>query len=196
MKTPVFCFFFLIPEGPSLLGLSHISVNASMTINDTAVTNVTISRLEAPDPIDSLDLTVCPADDILDGCKVSKIISLFMKSGLVLGNLLISVVKDQFLDFVSHVLLNVFQLYLCGLPGKKLEKLRRLVNAAGGLRFNQPSEELTHVVMGELDQDFNNFLSKATHRSECKDYLFFVSFPSPSSFSFFFVVLINPNLSQ
>ncbi|XP_073344915.1 DNA topoisomerase 2-binding protein 1 isoform X2 [Pagrus major] len=111
-------------EGPSLLGLSHISVNASMTINDTAVTNGTISRLEAPDPIDSLDLTVCPADDILDGCK----------------------------------------LYLCGLPGKKLEKLRRLVNAAGGLRFNQPSEELTHVVMGELDQDLKNFLSKATHR--------------------------------
>ncbi|XP_059182443.1 DNA topoisomerase 2-binding protein 1 [Centropristis striata] len=111
-------------DGPSLLGLSHISVNASMTINDTAITNASISRLEAPDPVDTLDLTVCPADDILDGCK----------------------------------------LYLCGLPGKKLEKLRRLVNAAGGLRFNQPSEELTHVVMGELDQDFKNFLSKATHR--------------------------------
>ncbi|XP_071381939.1 DNA topoisomerase 2-binding protein 1 [Centroberyx affinis] len=111
-------------EGPSLLGLSHISVNASMTINDTALTNGTLSRLEAPDPIDSLDLTVCPADDILDGCK----------------------------------------LYLCGLPGKKLEKLRRLVNAAGGLRFNQPSEDLTHVVMGEPDQDLKNFLSKANHR--------------------------------
>ncbi|XP_070784264.1 DNA topoisomerase 2-binding protein 1 [Enoplosus armatus] len=111
-------------EGSSLLGLSHISVNASMTINDTALTNATLSRLEAPDPIDSLDLTVCEADDLLDGCK----------------------------------------LYLCGLPGKKLEKLRRLVNAAGGLRFNQPSEELTHVVMGELDQDLKNFLSKATHR--------------------------------
>uniref|UniRef100_A0A8C2XI19 DNA topoisomerase II binding protein 1 n=1 Tax=Cyclopterus lumpus TaxID=8103 RepID=A0A8C2XI19_CYCLU len=115
---------FLTPEGPSLLGLSHISVNASMTINDTVVTNGTISRLEAPDPIDTLDLTVCPADDILDGCK----------------------------------------LYLCGLPGKKLEKLRRLVNVAGGLRFNQPSEELTHVVMGELDQDLKSFLFKATHR--------------------------------
>uniref|UniRef100_A0A7N6BFQ0 BRCT domain-containing protein n=1 Tax=Anabas testudineus TaxID=64144 RepID=A0A7N6BFQ0_ANATE len=111
-------------KGPSLLGLSHISVNASMTINDTALTNGTISRLEAPDPIDSLDLTVCPADDVLDGCK----------------------------------------LYLCGLPEKKLDKLRRLVNTAGGLRFNQPSEELTHVVMGELDQDLKNFLSKATHR--------------------------------
>uniref|UniRef100_A0A8C9XRR4 DNA topoisomerase II binding protein 1 n=1 Tax=Sander lucioperca TaxID=283035 RepID=A0A8C9XRR4_SANLU len=111
-------------EGPSLLGLSHISVNASMTVNDTALTNATVSRLEAPDPIDTLDLTVCPADDILDGCK----------------------------------------LYLCGLPGKKLEKLRRLVNSAGGLRFNQPSEELTHVVMGELDQDLKSFLSKATHR--------------------------------
>lgn len=62
--------------------------------------------------------------------------------------------------------MNVAQLYLCGLPGKKLEKLRRLVNAAGGLRFNQPSEELTHVVMGELDQDLQSFVSKATHRSE------------------------------
>lgn len=57
------------------------------------------------------------------------------------------------------------QLYLCGLSAKKLEKLRRLVNAVGGLHFNQPSEELTHVVMGELDQDLKNFLSKATHRS-------------------------------
>lgn len=64
------------------------------------------------------------------------------------------------------MLFNVVQLYLCGLPGKKLEKLRRLVNAAGGLRFNQPSEELTHVVMGEPDQDLKSFLSKATHRSE------------------------------
>lgn len=43
-----------------------------MTINDTALTNGTISRLEIPDPVDSLDLTVCPADDILDGCKVRK----------------------------------------------------------------------------------------------------------------------------
>ncbi|XP_028289233.1 DNA topoisomerase 2-binding protein 1 isoform X2 [Parambassis ranga] len=111
-------------EGPSLLGLSHISVNASVTINDTALTNTNMSRLEIPDAIESLDITVCPADDILDGCK----------------------------------------LYLCGLPGKKLEKLRRLVNVAGGLRFNQPSEELTHVVMGELDQDIKNFFSKATHR--------------------------------
>lgn len=42
-----------------------------MTVNDTALTNHTVSRVESPDPIDSLDLTVCPADDILDGCKVS-----------------------------------------------------------------------------------------------------------------------------
>uniref|UniRef100_A0A8D3E031 DNA topoisomerase II binding protein 1 n=1 Tax=Scophthalmus maximus TaxID=52904 RepID=A0A8D3E031_SCOMX len=111
-------------NGPSLLGLSHISVNASMTVHDTALGSSTVSHLETPDPIDGLDLTICPVDDLLDGCK----------------------------------------LYLCGLPGKKVEKLRRLVNAAGGLRFNQPSEELTHVVMGELDQDVRNFLSSVTHR--------------------------------
>uniref|UniRef100_A0A1A8L296 Topoisomerase (DNA) II binding protein 1 n=1 Tax=Nothobranchius pienaari TaxID=704102 RepID=A0A1A8L296_9TELE len=85
-------------DGPSLLGLSNISVSASVGVNDTALTNSTVSRGETSDPIDCLDLTVCPVDDVLDGCK----------------------------------------LYLCGFPVKKLEKLRRLVNAGGGLRFNQP----------------------------------------------------------
>ncbi|KAM9417525.1 DNA topoisomerase 2-binding protein 1-A-like [Salvelinus alpinus] len=111
-------------ESASLLGLSHISVNSSMTVNDTALTNATLSRLDTPDPIDALDITVGPADDLLDGCK----------------------------------------LYLCGLPGMRLEKLRRLVNMAGGLHFNQPSVELTHVVMGETDQETKTFLAKATHR--------------------------------
>lgn len=58
-------------EGASLLGLSHISVNASVTISDTVLSNGALSRFEAPDPIDRLDLSVCPADDILDGCKVN-----------------------------------------------------------------------------------------------------------------------------
>lgn len=61
-------------------------------------------------------------------------------------------------------LVTIVQLYLCGLPVKKLEKLRRLVSAAGGLRFNLLSEELTHVILGEPDQDLKTFLSKTTHR--------------------------------
>uniref|UniRef100_A0A672T6J6 BRCT domain-containing protein n=1 Tax=Sinocyclocheilus grahami TaxID=75366 RepID=A0A672T6J6_SINGR len=61
-------------------------------------------------------------------------------------------------------LLDGCKLYLCGLSGKKLEKLRRMVNSAGGLRFNQPSQELTHIVMGEPDQGVKVFLDKATHR--------------------------------
>uniref|UniRef100_A0A3B5LZJ7 DNA topoisomerase II binding protein 1 n=1 Tax=Xiphophorus couchianus TaxID=32473 RepID=A0A3B5LZJ7_9TELE len=111
-------------DGPSLLGLSNISVNTSAAINDTALTNITMSRMETPDPIDRLDLTVCPADDVLDGCK----------------------------------------LYLSGFPEKNLEKLRRLVSAAGGLRFNQPREDLTHVIVREVDQELQKFLSTATHR--------------------------------
>ncbi|XP_067234177.1 DNA topoisomerase 2-binding protein 1 isoform X2 [Chanodichthys erythropterus] len=110
-------------EGPSLLGLSHIS-NISMNVNETALTTAGISHIETPDPVDSFDITVCRVDDLLDGCK----------------------------------------LYLCGLSGKKLEKLRRMVNSAGGLRFNQPSQELTHIVMGEPDQGVKVFLDKATHR--------------------------------
>ncbi|MCJ8745696.1 hypothetical protein PDJAM_G00133130 [Pangasius djambal] len=110
-------------DGPSLLGLSHIS-NVSMNVNDTAMTTATMSRIDAADPIDTFDATICPADDLLDGCK----------------------------------------LYLCGMVGKRLEKLRRLVNSAGGLHFNQLGEELTHIVMGEPDQDVKSFLAKASHR--------------------------------
>ncbi|KAL0157184.1 hypothetical protein M9458_048430, partial [Cirrhinus mrigala] len=60
-------------------------------------------------------------------------------------------------------LLDGCKLYLCGLSAKKLEKLRRMVNSAGGLRFNQPSQELTHIVMGEPDQGVKVFLDKASH---------------------------------
>lgn len=110
-------------DGPSLLGLSHIS-NISLNVNETALTTAGISHIEMPDPVDSFDITVCRVDDLLDGCK----------------------------------------LYLCGLSGKKLEKLRRMVNTAGGLRFNQPTQELTHIVMGEADQGIKAFLDNATHR--------------------------------
>uniref|UniRef100_A0A673ZM52 DNA topoisomerase II binding protein 1 n=1 Tax=Salmo trutta TaxID=8032 RepID=A0A673ZM52_SALTR len=103
---------------------SEVHDSYIMTVDDTAMTNATVSRLDTPDPIDALDITVCPTDDLLDGCK----------------------------------------LYLCGLPGKRLEKLRRLVNIAGGLLLNQPSEDLTHVVMGDQDEDTKTFLAKATHR--------------------------------
>ncbi|KAF5901790.1 DNA topoisomerase 2-binding protein 1 isoform X1, partial [Clarias magur] len=110
-------------DGPSLLGLSHIS-NVSVNVNETAMSTATMSRIETADPIDAFDGTVCSADDLLDGCK----------------------------------------LYLCGVVGKRLEKLRRLVNSAGGLHFNQLGEELTHIVMGEPDQDVKSFLAKASHR--------------------------------
>lgn len=164
LVSKIWVFYILFLDAPSLLGLSNISVSTSIGINDTALTSATISRMETPDPIDNLDLTVCPADDVLDGCKVNggysfKILDIFCCTN--------KWCSCNF-EFSFSPLCVVVQLYLCGLSLKKLEKLRRLVNAAGGLRFNQPSEELTHVVMGELDQELQHFLSKAAHRSELK----------------------------
>lgn len=58
-----------LADGTSLLGLSNIS-NVSINVNETAMTTTTMSRLESADPIDTFDVTVCPSDDLLDGCKV------------------------------------------------------------------------------------------------------------------------------
>lgn len=60
-------------DGPSLLGLSHIS-NVSMNVNETAMTSTTMSCVETADPIDTFDATICPVDDLLDGCKVSLVL--------------------------------------------------------------------------------------------------------------------------
>lgn len=66
-------FYVFVADGPSLLGLSHIS-NVSVNVNETAMTTATMSRIETADPIDAFDVTVCPADDLLDGCKVSLVL--------------------------------------------------------------------------------------------------------------------------
>lgn len=64
---------YFAADGPSLLGLSHIS-NVSMNVNETAMTTATVSRIETADPIDSFDVTICPTDDLLDGCKVNLVL--------------------------------------------------------------------------------------------------------------------------
>lgn len=69
----VFLFIYFAADGPSLLGLSHIS-NISMNVNETAMTTATMSRVEPADPVDTFDAAICPADDLLDGCKVSLVL--------------------------------------------------------------------------------------------------------------------------
>lgn len=57
------------------------------------------------------------------------------------------------------------QIYLCGFSGRKLDKLRRLINSGGGVRFNQLNEDVTHVIVGDYEDDLRQFWSKSSHRS-------------------------------
>nr|XP_015210452.1 PREDICTED: DNA topoisomerase 2-binding protein 1 [Lepisosteus oculatus] len=113
-------------DGCALLGVSQISHINTSSVNDSAVTTVSASRLvPAEDSLESLDISTFQApDDLLDGCKI----------------------------------------FLCGFGSKQLEKVRRLINSGGGLRFNQLGEELTHIIMGDGNEDVKQFLSKASHR--------------------------------
>uniref|UniRef100_A0A8C6YQX6 DNA topoisomerase II binding protein 1 n=1 Tax=Nothoprocta perdicaria TaxID=30464 RepID=A0A8C6YQX6_NOTPE len=61
-------------------------------------------------------------------------------------------------------LLDGCRIYLCGFSGRKLDKMRRLVNCGGGVRFNQLNEDVTHVILGEHNDDLKHFLDKTTHR--------------------------------
>ncbi|XP_050996005.1 DNA topoisomerase 2-binding protein 1 [Acomys russatus] len=61
-------------------------------------------------------------------------------------------------------LLDGCRIYLCGFSGRKLDKLRRLINNGGGVRFNQLSEDITHVIVGDYEDDLRQFWSKSSHR--------------------------------
>uniref|UniRef100_A0A8C9AT20 DNA topoisomerase 2-binding protein 1 n=1 Tax=Prolemur simus TaxID=1328070 RepID=A0A8C9AT20_PROSS len=61
-------------------------------------------------------------------------------------------------------LLDGCRIYLCGFSGRKLDKLRRLINSGGGVRFNQLNEDVTHVIVGDYDDELKQFWSKSAHR--------------------------------
>ncbi|KFO70795.1 DNA topoisomerase 2-binding protein 1 [Cuculus canorus] len=61
-------------------------------------------------------------------------------------------------------LLDGCRIYLCGFSGKKLDKMRRLINCGGGVRFNQLNEDVTHVILGENNKELKHFLEKTAHR--------------------------------
>ncbi|XP_028926710.1 DNA topoisomerase 2-binding protein 1 isoform X3 [Ornithorhynchus anatinus] len=61
-------------------------------------------------------------------------------------------------------LLDGCRIYLCGFSGRKLDKLRRLINCGGGVRFNQLNEDVTHVIIGDFDDELKHFWNKSTHR--------------------------------
>ncbi|NXG17074.1 TOPB1 protein, partial [Grallaria varia] len=61
-------------------------------------------------------------------------------------------------------LLDGCRIYLCGFSGRKLDKMRRLINFGGGVRFNQLNEDVTHVIWGEDNDELKRFLDKTAHR--------------------------------
>ncbi|XP_050189255.1 DNA topoisomerase 2-binding protein 1 isoform X1 [Myiozetetes cayanensis] len=61
-------------------------------------------------------------------------------------------------------LLDGCRIYLCGFSGRKLDKMRRLINFGGGVRFNQLNEDVTHVILGENNDELKHFLDKTAHR--------------------------------
>uniref|UniRef100_A0A8D0SYH7 BRCT domain-containing protein n=1 Tax=Sus scrofa TaxID=9823 RepID=A0A8D0SYH7_PIG len=60
--------------------------------------------------------------------------------------------------------INTIDIYLCGFSGRKLDKLRRLINSGGGVRFNQLNEDVTHVIVGDYDDELKQFWDKSAHR--------------------------------
>ncbi|XP_032092698.1 DNA topoisomerase 2-binding protein 1 isoform X2 [Thamnophis elegans] len=61
-------------------------------------------------------------------------------------------------------LLDGCRIYLCGFSARKLDKMKKLINSGGAVRFNQLNEDVTHVIVGDCDDELKQFLKKTEHR--------------------------------
>ncbi|XP_066278683.1 DNA topoisomerase 2-binding protein 1-like [Branchiostoma lanceolatum] len=52
----------------------------------------------------------------------------------------------------AGMFLDGFTIFLSGFSGTRLEKLRKIINAGGGMRLNQLNEKVSHVVMSGPDE--------------------------------------------
>uniref|UniRef100_UPI00358F4402 DNA topoisomerase 2-binding protein 1 isoform X2 n=1 Tax=Myxine glutinosa TaxID=7769 RepID=UPI00358F4402 len=66
--------------------------------------------------------------------------------------------------YVHESLLDGCKIFLAGVSGQRLERMRRLVNACGGIRFNHLSDDVTHVVAVNMDTELAQVLMKAGSR--------------------------------
>ena len=59
----------------------------------------------------------------------------------------------------SSMLLDGCKIYLSGLPEDLLDQIRKLINTAGGMRFNTLNSNVTHIIIGEIvSTDIKKFL--------------------------------------
>ncbi|MGH0123457.1 UNVERIFIED_CONTAM: hypothetical protein FKN15_011972 [Acipenser sinensis] len=167
---------------PTGCGKKQDVSSASLHLGVSQISNISVSCVNesAGDNLEMLDRGVFNAqDDLLDGCKIYLCGFGVSSASLHLGvsqisNISVSCVNESAGDNLEMLDRGVFnaqddlldgcKIYLCGFGGKKLDKLRRLINSGGGLRFNQLSEDVTHIIMGEKDEDIKQFLSKESHR--------------------------------
>ncbi|XP_026576175.1 DNA topoisomerase 2-binding protein 1 [Pseudonaja textilis] len=61
-------------------------------------------------------------------------------------------------------LLDGCRIYLCGVTARKVDKMKTLINSGGAVRFNQLNEDVTHVIVGDCDDELKQFLKKTERR--------------------------------
>ncbi|KAI8489596.1 DNA topoisomerase 2-binding protein 1 [Branchiostoma belcheri] len=116
-------------KAPRLSSIADISTISTASNNMSHVNDTNLNSTR----LSTRDHDVTPLADDLDTVDVSNIDA------------------GMFLDGCT--------IFLSGFTGARLEKLRKIVNAGGGMRFNQLNEKVSHVVMGGPDEQVAQTLS-------------------------------------
>ncbi|XP_023241531.1 DNA topoisomerase 2-binding protein 1-A-like isoform X2 [Centruroides sculpturatus] len=85
-------------------------------------------------------------------------------------------ILDEFNDILKvGQFLDGCRIYVSGFSGLRLEKLYKIINAGGGMRFNKLNESVTHSVLGEKDDNILRFIEEKGMKCHVVSYLWLVN---------------------
>ncbi|XP_063160066.1 DNA topoisomerase 2-binding protein 1 isoform X2 [Candoia aspera] len=115
---------------------SQTSKPDSRTLSDVShISNINISDINETSCGSVLNSRLYPPPDDLNNLNISSLQA-----------------RDDLLDGC--------RIYLCGFSARKLDKMKKLINSGGAVRFNQLNEDVTHVIVGDCDDELKQFLKK------------------------------------
>ncbi|XP_007421791.1 DNA topoisomerase 2-binding protein 1 isoform X1 [Python bivittatus] len=119
---------------------SQASKPDSRTLSDVShISNINLSDINETSCSSVLNSRLDPPPDDLNNLNISSLQA-----------------RDDLLDGC--------RIYLCGFSARKLDKMKKLINSGGAVRFNQLNEDVTHVIVGDCDDELKQFLKKTEQR--------------------------------
>lgn len=85
-------------------------------------------------------------------------------------------ILNEFNEFLTvGQFLDGCRIFVNGFSGLQLEKIYKIINAGGGMRFSKLNENITHTILGEKDENILRFIEEQSIKCHVVSYLWLIN---------------------